>query len=75
MIAFLHLILIIIAQASPWLVPWWVIAPGTVVLSVQYLLIGGCVLTHDQFGKIPYNYFHYHYLVRFFPHVSRLRYG
>jgi hypothetical protein len=71
MIGLFHFLLIFVAWASPWLVPWWMIVIGVGVLSVQYAACGGCVLTHTQFGKIPYDTFYYHYLVRIFPLISR----
>lgn len=71
MIGLLHLLLIIVAWTSPWLAPWWVIVIGITLLTIQYRVCDGCVLTNVQFGKVPYNTFYYEYLVRIYPSLSR----
>ena len=42
-----------------------------ILLSLQYAIFQGCLLTHIQFGKVRYDTFYYRYLVRIWPNVSR----
>jgi hypothetical protein len=50
-IFWLHLVIILLAYASPFLFHWKWIVVGIVLLWIQTRVFGGCVLTHAQFGK------------------------
>lgn len=50
-IFWLHLAIIVLAYASPFLFHWKWIIPEIILLWVQSWVVGGCVLTHAQFGK------------------------
>jgi len=58
-----HLILIIIAYASPFLFNWKLVLMGVITLYLQQLILNGCFLTHAQFGKDKYMTFYYRYLI------------
>lgn len=61
-IFWLHLILIILAYLSPFLVSWWLISIGILVLWIQYFLVKGDLITQAQFGKDPEMTFYTPYL-------------
>jgi hypothetical protein len=48
---YLHLALIILAYASPFLFNWKWIFIGIFTLFVEYWIFEGCILTNKQFGK------------------------
>lgn len=50
-IFWIHLILVILIVASPFLFSLALIAVGAMVLWLQYLVFGGCILTFQQFGR------------------------
>lgn len=61
-IFWLHLILEVISFFSPILFSWYYILLAILLLSVQYFLIGGCILNKWQFGEIKNRTFIYPYL-------------
>jgi len=50
-IFWLHIGLEIIAFSSPFLFSWWLILIAIIILSVQYYVVGGCIMNKWQFGK------------------------
>ncbi|HEY4482719.1 MAG TPA: hypothetical protein VI953_00940 [Candidatus Paceibacterota bacterium] len=48
---YLHLALILLVLASPWLVPWWVILIGILIYYLQLKVFGHCLLTALQTGS------------------------
>jgi len=50
-IFWIHLILIVLAYSSPFLVSWWLIILGILILWVQYYFAKGDLITQAQFGK------------------------
>ena len=61
-IFWMHLALVLVAYSSPFLFDWRIIIVGVVVLFVQYVLVGGCVLNKVQFGSAKDVTFLYPYL-------------
>jgi hypothetical protein len=60
-----HLTLLAIILISPLFFSWWLIAIAAIVLWIQNIVIGGCILTFQQFGKSdPDMTFWYHVLTR-----------
>lgn len=70
-IFWLHLAFIVAAWLSPLLVDWKIILLGIGLLSLQYVLIGGCYLTFLETGKGQYDTFYYHHLSRYFPRLNK----
>lgn len=62
LIFWIHLVLIVFAYVSPFLVPWQWIILGVLALLVQQIVLRGCILTRVQFGKDPEMTFYYRYL-------------
>jgi hypothetical protein len=50
-VATIHTIFIILAWTSPFYLDWKLIFLGIIVISLQYLLFNGCMLTNLQFSK------------------------
>lgn len=46
-----HTILIILAWTSPFYLDWKLILIGEIIISLQYMIFGGCTLTNLQFNK------------------------
>lgn len=67
----LHLVLIITAWMSPFWADWRLILIGVILLSIQYLIIGGCYLTFLETGKDHKMTFYYYYLSKIFPTISK----
>ena len=61
-IFWIHLVLIILAYSSPFLVSLWVIGVGILLLWIQYYLAKGDLITQAQFGKDPEMTFYTPYL-------------
>lgn len=61
-IFWLHLCLEIVAVFSPFLFSWWIILMFIVILSIQYYIIGGCIMNKWQFKKTEDVTFLYSYL-------------
>lgn len=66
-----HLLLITLAWLSPLWVDWKLILFGVCLLSLQYVIVGGCLLTFIETGKDTYQTFYYHHLVKFFPTLNK----
>ncbi|MEK7171081.1 MAG: hypothetical protein AAB774_02145 [Patescibacteria group bacterium] len=47
----LHLLLIIAAYSSPFWLDWRVITTGVLILWIQYIAIGRCILNDVQYGS------------------------
>lgn len=62
LIFWLHLIIILFACFSPFLFSWEIIVVVSILLFIQYYLIGGCVLNKMQFDDIKDVVFLYRYL-------------
>ena len=52
------------------LIDWQIILGILVLLQIQYMLLGGCVLARAEFGKGKSQTFNYYYLVKIFPNLS-----
>ncbi len=61
-IFWLHLVLVLFAYFSPFLFNWKIIIVATILLFIQYSLIGGCVLNKVQFDNTKDITFLYPYL-------------
>ena len=61
-ILWIHLALIILAYSSPFLVSWWLITVGILILWIQYFMAKGDLITQAQFGKDPEMTFYTPYL-------------
>jgi hypothetical protein len=61
-IFWLHLVLIILAYSSPFLISWWFITAGILVLWILYSVANGDIITQAQFGKDPEMTFYTPYL-------------
>ena len=46
-----HLVFIVFALASPFLIPWYLVLLAIVLLHLQYAIHGACILTTMQFGR------------------------
>jgi len=62
LIFLIHLILIILIYASPFLFSCKLILIGVLYIYIQEIFLKGCFLTHMQFGKDPEMTFYYEYL-------------
>ena len=62
-IFWLHLILVLFAYLSPFLFNWKIMIVATILLFIQYSLIGGCILNKVQFDKTKDVTFLYPYLI------------
>lgn len=51
MIGAIHIVLIIAAYASPFWLDWKIILAGAILLSLQFLILGGCLLNTPQYGE------------------------
>lgn len=69
----LHLLLLIPAYFSFILFDWWLIVFGVIVLQIQYLLIGGCFLTHLEMGKDKNETFIWYYLQKIYPRINPVK--
>jgi hypothetical protein len=58
----LHLLLIIIAYASPFLFNWRLVLVGALALFSQFIIFNKCILTTAQFGDQKYITFYAPYL-------------
>lgn len=67
---YLHLALILFTYLSPFLFNFYIILGGVVLLQLQYMVFGGCVLTHAELGNAKYQTFYYHYLSKYFPQLQ-----
>lgn len=52
------------------LIDWQIILGILVLLQIQYIFLGGCVLAQAEFGKGKNHTFSYYYLVKIFPNLS-----
>jgi len=68
-----HLILLLLAYASPWLFNWQLIVIGVVLLQIQYWVIDGCYLTKLEMGKDKNQTFVWYYLKQIFPKLSAVK--
>lgn len=66
----IHLLLLIPAYISPFLVNWKIILIGVILLQIQYWLVGGCILTHLQMGNDKNETFIWYYLRKIYPRLS-----
>ncbi len=67
----LHFLLIVIAWTSPLWVDWELLLVGIFLLSLQYLILGGCYLTFLEAGKDPDMTFYYYYLSKEYPNLNK----
>ena len=70
-IALVHLVLIGAAWSSPFWLDWRIIANASLVIFVQYLIVGGCVLTKLEVGEDRYATFYHHHLAKLFPNLPQ----
>jgi len=70
LIVVLHVLLIVLAYASPLWLDWKIVAIGVILNYVQILLAGGCVLSLAQFEDKEQT-FHEWYLSKFGIKVHR----
>lgn len=63
-IFWIHLILIILVYASPFLFNFYIIVFLVLLYYLQIIIFNGCILTEKQFGKIEYMTFYYLYLTK-----------
>lgn len=64
-----HVVLLLIAYASPLLADWRIILIGVAVLQIQYWMIGGCYITHLERGKDSREVFWWYYLRKIWPNI------
>ncbi len=62
LIFWIHLILIILVYASPFLFNFYIMIVLVLLYYLQIIIFNGCILTEKQFGKREYMTFYYHYL-------------
>lgn len=67
---FIHILLLIPAYFSPILFNWKLIVLGSLLLQIQYLILGGCVLTHLELGKDKNETFIWYYLQKLYPKLN-----
>lgn len=65
-----HLLFIVFTYLAPILFSWWLVFIGVILLQLQYLIFGGCILTQAELGKHQYNSFYFHYLSKIFPKLK-----
>lgn len=49
-IGIIHICLIIACLAMPWFLDWKLIGLGILIFWVQWIILGGCILTKWQYG-------------------------
>jgi len=64
LIFWIHLILIILVYASPFLFNWKLMILFVILYYLQIFIFNGCILTEKQFGKQKYMTFYYPYLTK-----------
>lgn len=74
LVFWVHLILILFAYLSPFLFSWKLILIGSIILFIQYSLIGGCFLNKIQFDKTKDVVFLFPYLKMIGINVDRYKF-
>jgi len=70
LIFWLHTILELLELFSFLLIDWQILLALLVLLQIQYLFLGGCVLAQAEFGKDKKYTFTWYYLVKIFPNLN-----
>lgn len=75
-IFWIHLILVLIGYFSPILFDWRIIIFISILLGIQYKLLGGCILNKLQFNETKDITFMYPYLkmLGFKPNLEKLKF-
>jgi|GEM_PF-2150977 len=63
LLAGLHLVIILLIWASPFLFNWWLIAIGIFLYFIQLLALGDCLLTRRQFFTKKRSVTFYYYII------------
>jgi len=61
-IFWIHMLIEVVAWLSPFLINWWIVVLGAILLQGQFLIFGGCVLNRLHFKKHKDTIFLYPYL-------------
>lgn len=64
LIFWIHLILIILVYASPFLFNFYLMVFLVLLYYLQIIIFNGCILTEKQFGKREHMTFYYYYLTK-----------
>jgi hypothetical protein len=62
-LAWLHLAVIILIWASPFLFSWWLIVAGIFLYFMQLIFLGDCLLTRRQFFTKKRSITFYYYII------------
>lgn len=76
-LAGLHLIIILLIWASPFLFGWWLIVIGILLYFMQLIFLGDCLLTRRQFSTKKRSITFYYYIITKFglkPSGYRIRF-
>jgi len=69
-IFYFHTLLQLLELLSFLLIDWQILLVLLLLLQIQYSTLGGCVLTHAEFGKDKNYSFTWYYLVKIFPNLE-----